>query len=158
MSSKRLQRELKKRRPFATPEQEAVLNLLRTSDQIENRLGRLFREHGLTNAQYNVLRILRGEGAPLPSLEIADRMIQVAPAITRLVNQLEKDQLVVRNRCPEDRRVVRVELTDNAAKRLAKIDQPLAELEAALMSGLSKSELAELSRLLEKARGGGADA
>ncbi len=58
----RLKDELKKRRPFDSLEQEAILNILRTSDQYHNRLGRLFREYGLTPSQYNVLRILRGEG------------------------------------------------------------------------------------------------
>ena len=99
MSSTKLQHELKKRLPFDSAEQEAVLNILRTSDWIDNRLGRLFRSFGLTSSQYNVLRILRGEGKPLPSLEIADRMIQIVPAITGLIDRLEKQALVVRQRC-----------------------------------------------------------
>ena len=82
-----LQSELKKRGPFASIEQEATLAVLRTSDLLENRLARLLREHGLTLSQYNVLRILRGEGKPLPCLEVASRMIQVAPAITRVVSR-----------------------------------------------------------------------
>ena len=82
MTSGRLQRELKKRGPFESLEQEAMLNLLRTNDQFQNQFGRLFRENGLTSSQYNVLRILRGEGKPMPCLEVADRMIQVVPAIT----------------------------------------------------------------------------
>ena len=86
----KLREELKKRGPFASLEQEATLAILRTSDLLENRLARLLREYGLTPSQYNVLRILRGEGAPLPCLEVASRMIQVAPAITRVVDQLLK--------------------------------------------------------------------
>ena len=58
-----LQRELKKKRPFESPEQEAILNILRTNDQYQIRFARLFRPYGLTPSQYNVLRILRGEGA-----------------------------------------------------------------------------------------------
>src|SRR5262245_29150921 len=107
----KLQQQLKKKKPFDSPEQEAVLNLLRTGDWLDNRLNRLFREHGLTSSQYNVLRILRGEGGPLPSLEIAERMIQVVPAITGLIDRLEKQQLVERRRCADDRRVVYVEIT-----------------------------------------------
>jgi len=60
----RLQQELKKREPFACAEQEAVLNLFRTGDRLHHRFARLFRDHGLTPSQYNILRILRGEGAP----------------------------------------------------------------------------------------------
>ncbi len=82
MSKSRLQDELKKKRPFELAEQEAILNILRTSDLFQNRFGRLLREYDLTQSQYNVLRILRGEGKPMPCLEIGDRMIQVVPAMT----------------------------------------------------------------------------
>lgn len=155
MSENQLQKELKKRDPFDSPQQLATLNILRTSDLIENRLGRLFREFGLTPSQYNVLRILRGEGTPLPSLEIADRMIQVVPAITGLIDRLEKQELVKRRRCTEDRRVVYVEITAKALKILARIDEPLNALHQALMQGLNLKELNTLSRLLEKSRAEG---
>ncbi|MCA9127843.1 MAG: MarR family transcriptional regulator [Planctomycetales bacterium] len=148
----RIQNELKKRTAFESLPQEAILNLLRTSDLIDNRLGRLFREFGLTCSQYNVLRILRGEGHPLPSLEIADRMIQVVPAITGLIDRLEKQQLVTRRRCEEDRRVVYVEITAKARKILAQLDQPLESLHKELMANLAKGELVDLIRLLEKLR------
>lgn len=147
-----MRKELKKKGPFESLQQEATLNILRTSDQFENRLGRLFREYGLTSSQYNVLRILRGEGKPLPSLEIADRMIQVVPAITGLIDRLENQQLVKRRRCEDDRRVVYVEITSKAMAILNKLDRPLSELHKELMGHLSKSELTELVRLLEKSR------
>jgi DNA-binding MarR family transcriptional regulator len=147
-----LQHELKKKKPFASAEQEAILNILRTSDWIDNRLGRLFREYGLTNSQYNVLRILRGEGKPLPSLEIAERMIQVVPAITGLIDRLEQQKLVVRRRCTEDRRVVYVEITAKAQGILKELDKPLVQLHRQLVGHLSRGELASLARLLEKAR------
>ena len=152
MPPTRLQHELKKKKPFASAEQEAILNILRTSDWIDNRLGRLFREYGLTCSQYNVLRILRGEGKPLPSLEIADRMIQVVPAITGLIDRLEQQKLVVRRRSTEDRRVVFVEITNKALEVLKKLDKPLEQLHQGLVGHLSRAELESLTRLLEKAR------
>ena len=152
MTARGLQHELKKRRPFDSPAQEAILNILRTSDWLDNRLGRLFREYGLTSSQYNVLRILRGEGKPLPSLEIADRMIQIVPAITGLIDRLEKQQFVVRQRCEEDRRVVYVRITPKALELLKRLDKPLEQLHVGLVGHLSGQELATLSRLLEKAR------
>ncbi len=152
MSESRLQRELKKKRPFESAEQEANLNILRTNDQFQNRFGRLFREFGVTHSQYNVLRILRGEGKPMPSLEIAERMIQVVPAITGLIDRLEAIGLVERQRCDQDRRVVYVNLTEKARKLLAKMDQPVMDLHHSLIGHLTKAELKELSRLLEKAR------
>jgi hypothetical protein len=69
--AKSLRDELKKKRAFDSVEQEAMLSILRTSDLLENRLARLLREHDLTPSQYNVLRILRGEGSPMPCLEVA---------------------------------------------------------------------------------------
>lgn len=148
----RLQRELKKQRPFDLPEQEAFLNILRTNDQFLNRFGKLFRQYGLTSSQYNVLRILRGEGKPLPCLEIAERMVQVVPAMTGLLDRLEAQDLIRRERCTQDRRVVYVELTAKALDLLSRLDQPVQDLHRKLLGHLSVSELRELSRLLEKAR------
>ena len=148
----RLQQELKKRNPFESLEQEAVINILRTNDQFENRFGKLFREYGITSSQYNVLRILRGEGTLLPSLEIADRMIQVVPAITGLIDRLEKQELVRRHRCDKDRRVIYIELTDKGRELLALLDQPVMHLHREVIGHLTADELRELSRLLEKAR------
>lgn len=147
-----LQKELKKKHPFESKTTEAVVNILKTSDVMTNRLGRLFREYGLTLSQYNVLRILRGEGKPLPSLEIADRMVQVVPAITGLVDRLEKQDFVERKRCQEDRRVIYIELTNKAKKLLKKMDTPVDQIHDNLIGHLNAGELKELSRLLEKAR------
>jgi MarR family 2-MHQ and catechol resistance regulon transcriptional repressor len=152
MSKSRLQDELKKKRPFDLPEQESILNILRTNDQFQNRFGRLFREYDLTPSQYNVLRILRGEGKPMPCLEIGDRMIQVVPAMTGLVDRLEKLELVKRERCTQDRRVIYIELTVKAKQLLDKMDAPVIELHKQLIGHLTQAELTELSRLLEKAR------
>lgn len=152
MTKSLLQRELKKQKPFDSLEQEASLNILRTNDQLQNRLGRFFREHGLTSSQYNLLRIVRGEGRPMSSLEIAERMIQVVPAMTGLLDRLEKQKLVERNRCENDRRVVYIEITDKAKKLLKRMDEPLVALHEELMGHMTKAELRELSRLLEKSR------
>src|SRR6202171_1285308 len=106
MTTPKLQHELKKKRPFESPEQEAALSIVRTSDQLHIRFGRLFREHGLTSSQYNVLRILRGEGKPLPILEIASRTITIVPGITGLIDRLEQAGFVNRVRCDKDGPVI----------------------------------------------------
>ncbi|MBX3427213.1 MAG: MarR family transcriptional regulator [Pirellulales bacterium] len=152
MAKTGLQHELRKKMPFDSLEQAAHLNLLRTSDQFQNRVGRLFREYGLTPSQYNVLRILRGEGEPLPCQEIAERMVQVVPAMTGLVDRLEKQGLVTRRRSAKDRRVVYVQLAPKARKLLARLDHPVKKLHQRLLGHLTQTELKELSRLLEKAR------
>ena len=147
-----LQHELKKRGPFASLEQETTLAILRTSDLLENRLARLLREYGLTMSQYNVLRILRGEGTPLPCLEVAERMIQVAPAITRVVDQLLKLDLIIKSQSEEDRRVYLIELKPAAKKLLKKIDQPILDLHASLLNGISQSDQKKIVRILESIR------
>lgn len=154
MSDSLLHRELKKRQPFDSPEQEASINILRTNDQLQNRLGRFFREFGLTSSQYNVLRILRGEGKPMPSLDIAERMIQVVPAITGLIDRLEKQGFVTRRRCEEDRRVIFVAITPRAEELLERMDGPLGAIHQELLGHMTGAELKELSRLLEKSRAG----
>jgi DNA-binding MarR family transcriptional regulator len=152
MSGGRLQAELKKRRPFDSPEQEASLNIARTADRFGICFARLFREYGLTPSQYNVLRILRGEGKPLPILEVADRMLAAVPGITGLIDRLEGMGLVARERSTEDRRVVFVAITAKGLDLLGNLDEPEAALHKRLIGHLSPAELRELSRLLEKAR------
>ncbi len=152
MTAKGLQGELKKKCPFDSLEQEVLLNLARTSDQAQIRFVRLFRQYGLTSSQYNILRILRGEGKPLPILEIAGRTITVVPGITGLIDRLEQADMVTRGRCQLDRRVVYVAITPKGLKTLADLDEPLATLHRQLAGHLSKTELKELVRLLEKLR------
>jgi DNA-binding MarR family transcriptional regulator len=152
MTTPKLQHELKKKRPFETPQQEAALSVVRTSDQLQIRFARLFREHGLTPSQYNILRILRGEGKPLPILEIASRTITIVPGITGLIDRLEQAGFVNRLRCEKDRRVIYVALTDHGMTALAAVDEPLDDLHRNLFGNLSQAEVKELVRLLEKVR------
>src|SRR3984885_5718943 len=152
MTTPKLQHELKKKRPFASPLEEALLSVVRTSDRLHIRFARLLREHGLTPSQYNVLRILRGEGKPLPILEIASRTITVVPGITGLIDRLERAGFVNRLRCEKDRRVIYVALTDQGMTTLATLDEPLVALHHTLVGHLSQGELKELIRLLEKVR------
>ncbi len=80
-----LQREIKQRKPFQSRAQEAAIGLLRTADTVRREIASVVEPHGITLQQYNVLRILRGAGAlGLPTLEIAARMVEQAPGITRL--------------------------------------------------------------------------
>ena len=153
MTTPKLQHELKKKRPFESPEEEALLSVVRTSDQLQIRFARLLREYGLTSpTQYNILRILRGEGKPLPILEIASRTITVVPGITGLIDRLERAGFVNRLRCEKDRRIIYVALTDQGMTTLAALDEPLVALHHKLVGHLSRDELKELIRLLEKVR------
>lgn len=152
MTTTTLERDLKKRRPFESQEQEVVISLLRTNDLFQHRFGQLYREYGLTQPQYNILRILRGEGRELPSLEIAQRMISVVPAITSLLDKLEKRGWVRRERCESDRRVWHVHLTEDGSSLLAELDEPNLAMHEKLVGHLTAAERTQLLALLEKAR------
>jgi DNA-binding MarR family transcriptional regulator len=153
MVHSRLQDEIGKKHPFDCPEQEACLNLARTMDHLGQPFARLFQEHGISGPQYNVLRILRGTGGNgLPCLEIAGQMITRMPDITRLVDRLVEAGLAQRNRCCKDRRVVRVQITPAGLELLDRLDQPVLDLHRRQLGHLTHEELAELNRLLVKAR------
>jgi len=154
-----LKDEIKKKKPFDNPAEEAYLNLLRTTTMLAADFERLFKQAGLSEPQYNVLRILRGAGGGgtglgLPCLEIASRMITRVPDITRLVDRLEAAGLVERSRTSEDRRVVLVKITKKGLDAIAPLDAPGVEMLKRLMGHMSRKELDELSRLLVKAREG----
>lgn len=148
----KLQQELKRPVPFASAQQEALVNLLRIGDQLDNRLSRFFREHGLTLSRFNVLRVLMLAERPLTCGEIGERMIQVVPAITCLVDHLEKQSLVERQRCKADRRVVHVRITQAGTKLADAAMIGLPNIEDNLLGKLNQAQLKSLNGLLEKVR------
>jgi DNA-binding MarR family transcriptional regulator len=148
-----LKDEIKKKKPFDDPAEEAYLNLLRTAAVLGADFERLFKDAGLSEPQYNVLRILRGAGGEgLPCLEVGARMITRVPDVTRLVDRLEAAGLVERNRTREDRRVVMIKITQKGLDAIAGLDRPLVEVHKRQMGHMTRRDLEELSRLLEKAR------
>ena len=151
----RLQRELKQNRPFGAPTQEAAVALMRTADLMRRALAAVVEPQDITIQQYNVLRILRSAGAEgLPTLEIAERMIEQAPGITRLIDRLEAKGLVVRERCDTDRRQVFCIIAKAGLALLARLDRPVEEAEQDALRDLSDPQLARLLSLLDRARVG----
>jgi DNA-binding MarR family transcriptional regulator len=145
--------EIKRKKPFDIPEEEAYLNVRRTESLLALGFERLFKAHGISEPKYNVLRILRGAGGDgLPSLEIGGRMITRVPDVTRLVDRLEAQALVRRARTSRDRRVVLVSLTPKGVKLLAALDEPVLSIHDEQLGHMTHEELHELSRLLTKAR------
>lgn len=145
------------RKALATPQQTFLLALMKTQDDVQYRSGQLFKRYGLSHPQYNILRILRGEGKPLPSLEISNRLITRVPAITSLVDKLEARGLVLRKRCDRDRRVWYVALTQAGLDLLAEMDGPVQALSKDLCARLTNDDCQELARLLGKVRGEAAE-
>ncbi|HEV8632034.1 MAG TPA: MarR family transcriptional regulator [Thermoanaerobaculia bacterium] len=149
----RLLDELRQRRPFPSPADEALVSLLRTTDVVRRHLAATLEQSGVTPQQYNVLRILRGAGEEgLPTLEIADRMIEQTPGITRLLDRLEAKGLVRRQRCGHDRRQVLCWLTAAGGELLADLDAPLVARAKELFVDIEPRETATLLALLERLR------
>lgn len=135
------------------PEIAAYLNVMRTADQLTSEAQAFLKKSGITSQQYNVLRILRGAGAPgLPILEIGNRMVTRVPDVTRLVDRMEAAGLVVRSRSDQDRRVVRVLITEKGLQLAEGLMKPIEDIHRAQLGHLSPEEIAELNRLLEKVR------
>ncbi len=134
-------------------EQETFINLLKTSDRLLSEFARLFKRYGISEPQFNVLRILRGAGKDgLPCQKIGGRMITRLPDVTRLLNRLEKQGLVKRERSSDDRRIIMARLTMEGEKLLRKLDKPVLKLHKRQLGHLSKEELKSLNQLLKKAR------
>ncbi len=145
--------EIKQTRPFASLAEECAVTLLRTADRLRAALTAVVEPHAITLQQYNVLRILRGAGeAGLPTLEIAGRMIEHSPGITRLIDRLERKRLVFRERCPADRRQVLCHASRQARELLAELDRPMAAAGRRVFAPLDRRRRVELIRLLDRIR------
>lgn len=145
--------ELQQTRPFRSPAVEASLGILRTSALIRRALAKVVEPSGLTPAQYNVLRILRGAGAAgLPTLMIRDRMVEEAPGITRLADKLLTAGYVRRSRTTPDRRQVICFITTSGLALLRKLDTDITTADEIGATGLTMAEQRSLIRLLDKVR------
>ena len=154
-TSSRLADEIQQTRPFQSPAQEAFLALLRTTDLLRRTSEKLLEPHDITSQQYNVLRILRGAGrAGLPTLAIAERMVERSPGITRLIDRLEARGLVERTRSEEDRRQVYCTISAGGLAVLAAVDAEVAGMDDELLSMLTADEQEQLIDLLDRIRAG----
>ena len=148
-----LKTEIDQSVPFASAEEEALLNLVRTADRLSRAIQRTIRPWGITATQYNVLRILRGAGPEgLTCSEIGGRMITEDPDITRLLRRLKALKLIRQHHDRRDRRVVRTQISDAGLQLLDEMDPAVKRAPQELLGHLSENEIAELTRLLELVR------
>jgi len=148
-----LKLEIQQVPPFSSVEEEALLNLLRTSDCLNRALQQKIRGWGLTATQYNVLRILRGaQPSGLPCAVIGDRMIAAEPDITRLLARLKRLKLIRQHRDRHDRRVVLTTITDSGLALLNAMGPVVRSGPGELLGHMRRADLAEMIRLLELAR------
>ena len=136
-------------------EEAVFLDLLRTSEVLSRRIAYQLKDVDLSSNQYNVLRILRGAPEGLPCGEIGSRMITRDPDITRLLDRLEKRELISRCRETKDRRMVLTRITPAGLKLLAELDEPVQQAHREQLGHLGKERLKALSELLRESRGAG---
>ena len=133
------------------PEHATFLAVQRLAQRQAAQVAELLKAHGLSLAQFNVLRILRGAGQGLTCGEIGERLIAHDPDVTRLLDRLEGQGWVSRQRDGADRRVVTGQLTPAGAALLDSLDEPAAALHRAQFVHLSADQLSKLLALLELA-------
>ena len=140
------------RRHVAYPEEAAFLDLLRTCDLLSRGPAQVLKAEDLSATQYNVLRILRGAPEGLPCGEIGSRMITRDPDITRLLDRLEKRELISRCRETKDRRMVMARITPGGFKLLGRLDAPVQEAHRKQLGHLGRERLRALAELLQASR------
>jgi DNA-binding MarR family transcriptional regulator len=139
--------------PHVSMENRIFVALLQTADSLGQEAEQFLKAAGLTGAQYNVLRILRGaEPEGLPCRGIGDRMISHDPDMTRLLDRMEKRGLITRARQTDDRRVVKTRITPRALSLLKTLDRPVHELHKRQFRHIPAVRLKHLSDLLEEVR------
>lgn len=147
------QAEIRQNRPFGSLEEEAFLALQRTADQLQGKVSEWLKEYGLSPTQYNALRILRGAGdSGLPCSEIAERMINRDPDITRLLDRLERRGLTRRSRDSQDRRIINAHITREGLQLLKALDEPVHEFQHVLLGHMGERKLKTLIAMLCAAR------
>jgi DNA-binding MarR family transcriptional regulator len=139
-------------KPFALPEEEAILSVLRTADVVEQRMLEVLKPFELTGAQYNVLRILRGSPDGLACGQISERMISRDPDTTRLLDRMEARGLIGRERSRTDRRVVLTRIKAAGLKLLEQIEPLIFEHLRSTIGLLGEKKIKQLIDLLEQVR------
>jgi MarR family transcriptional regulator, organic hydroperoxide resistance regulator len=144
--------EILQTKAFATIEEELLVSLLRTTDVLQERFEQMIRPFNISMTQYNVLRILRGAGPSGRTCgEIGERMIAREPDVTRLLERMEKANLIKRTRDSADRRVVVTRITSCGLKLLDQIDPKLREIDG-LLKPMGERKIETTLKLLDELR------
>src|SRR5260370_39124841 len=132
-------------------EDRAFVALQKAADKLAVQAEQLLKSNGLTGAQYNVLRILRGaEPDGLPCSSIGERMISHDPDMTRLLDRMEKRSLITRQRPSDDRRVVKTRITSGGLELLKRLDPTVRELHKRQFAHMAAARVRTLADLLDE--------
>ena len=148
----KIEEEIKQTK-FRNVHHKVTINLLYTAAWLEDQNKNFFKEFGITNQQFNILRILRGQHpAKISGAEIKSRMIDKNSDVSRLLDRLIAKKLVIKSQCPNDKRAADVVITDQGLKILKKIDGKMDQTDVSILN-LTHEEAIQLSDLLDKSRG-----
>lgn len=136
---------------FRNEYQKASINIIYTFNWLNEKMRGLFEEHELTSQQFNILRILRGAGQPLSTLQIRQRMLDKMSDTSRIVDRLIVKGLVKKSVCKTDKRLVDVVITDKGKKLLSKLDEYQDDMDK-VIGNLTDEEAKQLNFLLDKIR------
>lgn len=128
-----------------------MVNLIYTYNWVMERSKKFFEKADLTPQQFNILRILRGAGKPLSTMQIRQRMLDKMSDTSRIVERLVKKDLVQKVICKDDRRLVDITISDKGMRLLEELDHYNEEMDA-LLSNLNETEAKSLNQLLDKLR------
>jgi len=143
---------IKQTRPFKSVYHRAAVNLIYSSNWLNEQHRDFFKKFDLTSKQFNVLRILKGANEPISTAAIRERLLDKMSDASRVVDRLEKKELVSKHTCPSDKRLVDILLTDKGNVLLEKIGKEESQL-GSILKNLSEKEATQLSNLLDKMRG-----
>lgn len=136
---------------FRNEYQKASVNLIYTYNWLHERLKKWFDTYDITPQQFNILRILRGAGRPLSTLQIRQRMLDKMSDTSRIVDRLVLKELVQKVVCNSDKRLVDITITSKGQQLLEQMDTKEDELDA-FMKPLSEQEAQTFNMLLDKIR------
>lgn len=136
---------------FRNDYQKAAINLIYTYNWLNEKMKAFFDREGITGQQFNILRILRGAGTPISTLQIRERMLDKMSDTSRIVDRLVLKGLAQKNICKNDKRLVDVSITTKGKKLLEKIDAYEKEMDS-IFGNLNETEAGQLNKLLDKIR------
>jgi DNA-binding MarR family transcriptional regulator len=138
---------------FRNEYQKATINLIYTYNWMQERMKGIFEKEDITPQQFNILRILRGAGKPISTLQIRQRMLDKMSDTSRIVDRLVAKALVQKNTCTNDKRLVDVSITGAGKKLLEKMDRYNEEMDA-IFNNLSEIEAKSMNQIFDKIRDG----
>jgi DNA-binding MarR family transcriptional regulator len=136
---------------FRNEFQKMGINLLFTANWLNEQISKILAEEGVTQQQYNILRILRGSATPLSTLKIRERMLDKMSDTSRIVDRLIAKELVLKNTCEKDKRLVDITLSPKGLELVDQLDQFNDRIDA-LLKGINESEAKTMNQILDKIR------